>query len=163
MSFERGIAWALGSGATVFVLLLGGAFSGALTDDPPAVNPYATGDSGGEGDVFETDAYDTGDEGSDDATATTDASATTGAPAEITIEGFAFSEGATASVGQAVIVTNRDGASHTWTDANGSFDSGTLSGNGGTFEFAFESAGTFNFFCAIHPTMTGTITVDAGA
>ena len=165
MSFERGIAWALGVGATVFVLLLGGLFSGALTDDPPAVNPYASGDSGDEGDVFDTDAYDTGDDGSDDAAATTAAPESTEAPAaddsplEILIEGFAFSGASTASVGQTVIVTNQDGASHTWTDSGGAFDSGTLSGGGGTFEFTFDTAGTFDFFCAIHPTMTGTITV----
>jgi plastocyanin len=39
------------------------------------------------------------------------------------------------------------------------FDSGTLA-QGETFEFTFEEAGEFDFFCSVHPDMTGTITVE---
>jgi plastocyanin len=41
------------------------------------------------------------------------------------------------------------------------FDSGIkLKNNGDTFSHAFPAAGTFSFFCAVHPTtMSGTITV----
>jgi len=38
------------------------------------------------------------------------------------------------------------------------FDSGPL-GQNGTFEYTFKSAGTYNYQCAIHPSMLGTIKV----
>ena len=38
------------------------------------------------------------------------------------------------------------------------FDSGPLEQNG-TFEYTFKSAGTYNYQCAIHPSMLGTIKV----
>jgi plastocyanin len=44
------------------------------------------------------------------------------------------------------------------------FDSGItnidkLKDNGGTFSFKFDTAGTYAYFCQVHPSMTGTITV----
>ena len=38
------------------------------------------------------------------------------------------------------------------------FDSGPLSQNG-VFEYTFNQTGTYNYVCAIHPSMKGTITV----
>ena len=38
------------------------------------------------------------------------------------------------------------------------FDSGPL-GQNGTFEYTFNSSGTYNYQCAIHPSMLGTIKV----
>ena len=38
------------------------------------------------------------------------------------------------------------------------FDSGPLNQNG-VFEHTFNQAGTYNYVCAIHPSMQGTITV----
>jgi plastocyanin len=149
MSFERTIGWFLGVGAVVFVLLLGGAFSGALTDDPPRVNPYAAGSD-------EPDS-------STETTATTSAeaptTAPTAAPAAIDIEGFDFGEPITVAVGQTVVVTNLDGAPHTFTDRGGAFDSGSIGTGGGTFEVAIDTPGTYEFFCSIHPSMTGSLTV----
>ena len=49
-------------------------------------------------------------------------------------------------------------APHTVTDATGSFDSGFLM-TGDAYERTFPSAGTFAYFCTIHPEMTGTVTV----
>ena len=49
------------------------------------------------------------------------------------------------------------------------FDSGVensakLKDDGGTFSFTFDKAGTYAYFCQIHPDMKGTITVaEAGA
>jgi plastocyanin len=93
------------------------------------------------------------------APATTDAiAASDSRSATITIEDFDFGDPIAVAVGDAVTVINRDGAPHTWTADDGSFDSGTISG-GDSFEFVFDTAGEFGFRCAIHPSMTGTITV----
>jgi plastocyanin len=158
-TFHKAIGWALGFGAVVFVLLLGGFFSGALTDDPPAVDPYAS-RSSDESDVFETDAYASGDTGATDTTADTATSSTATAtgPAQITIEGFDFGSPISVEVGQTITVVNRDGATHTWTSRSGAFDSGNIAG-GGTFETSIDTAGTYEFLCAIHPSMTGSINV----
>jgi plastocyanin len=40
----------------------------------------------------------------------------------------------------------------------GAFVSATL-GDGGTFSHRFASTGTFEYHCAIHPSMTGTVIV----
>ena len=78
--------------------------------------------------------------------------------AEIVIADFAFVGDQEVPVGERVVVTNTDGASHTWTAVDGSFDSGTLA-EGDSFEFTFDEPGMFEFFCAIHPSMVGAITV----
>ena len=44
------------------------------------------------------------------------------------------------------------------TARDGAFDSGTL-GGGDVFSQTFGDSGTFDYFCAIHPSMTGTVTV----
>ena len=76
----------------------------------------------------------------------------------ITISDFAFSGVAEVAVGTTVTVTNDDGSPHTWTAVDGTFDSGGL-GQGESFEFTFTEAGTYEYFCSIHPSMTGTIVV----
>jgi plastocyanin len=78
--------------------------------------------------------------------------------AVITISGFDFGDPTTVTTGSEVRVTNRDGTAHTWTSLAGLFDSGTIEPSK-SFEFTFDTAGTFEFFCAIHPQMTGVITV----
>jgi plastocyanin len=81
-----------------------------------------------------------------------------GADAEITIADFAFSGADSVNVGDTVEVTNNDSVGHTWTAVDEAFHSGTLA-SGDTFEFTFDEAGEFDYFCQIHPQMTGTITV----
>ncbi len=61
-------------------------------------------------------------------------------------------------VGTTVDWTNQDAFAHTVTARDGAFDSGTLDG-GGNFSRTFQEPGTFDYFCAIHPSMTGTVTV----
>lgn len=91
---------------------------------------------------------------------TTSSTATTAGDDEpdVIIEGFAFPKAGPVEVGDEVLVVNRDGAPHTWTSTDGLFDSGTLR-NGDTFVYTFTEAGEYDFFCGIHPSMTGTITV----
>lgn len=55
---------------------------------------------------------------------------------------------------------NADAITHTVT-ANGAsplFNSGNL-GKGSTFQFTFDTPGTYAYHCTIHPTMVGTIQV----
>ena len=62
------------------------------------------------------------------------------------------------AVGTTVTWTNTDSTAHTSTsDVNG-WDSGTVA-PGGQFSFAFQTAGTFAYHCAIHPGMVGTVVV----
>lgn len=93
------------------------------------------------------------------AATTADAGPEAGDELEITIENFAFSGTQAAAVGDTVTITNEDAVGHTWTAADGEFDSGTVA-EGETFEFTFEEAGEFDYFCSIHPQMEGTITVE---
>ncbi len=43
------------------------------------------------------------------------------------------------------------------------FDSGNLIKPGGTYVFTFANAGTFDYFCTVHPWMTAQVIVSAGA
>lgn len=90
----------------------------------------------------------------DDATPDADASE----PATILISGFAFNGPDSVPVGTTVEVRNNDSAPHSWTSTDGVFDSGTLAMSE-SFTFTFDEPGEYPFFCAIHPSMTGTITV----
>ena len=88
-----------------------------------------------------------------------------GAPAEaaaapsVAISGFSFQPASLeVAAGTTVTWENEDGAPHTATSSDGTFDSGRLS-TGYTFEWTFDTAGSFAYACAIHPSMTGTIVV----
>ncbi|MGI0027921.1 MAG: cupredoxin domain-containing protein [Nitrosopumilaceae archaeon] len=68
-------------------------------------------------------------------------------------------------IGTTIVWTNKDSASHTVTSGKPSddkfgtlFDSGLIK-NGATFQYKFSSAGTTEYFCTIHPWMTGKVTV----
>ena len=77
--------------------------------------------------------------------------------ASIDISGFAFSpQEITVAKGAKVTWTNKDSVGHTI--ASDSFNSGTLN-NGGTFSFTFKEAGTYDYYCSIHPSMKGKIMV----
>lgn len=62
------------------------------------------------------------------------------------------------TVGSSVRWSNGDSTAHTATADGGAWNSGSVSG-GGTFEFTFQSAGTFTYHCTIHPNMVGTVVV----
>jgi plastocyanin len=81
----------------------------------------------------------------------------------VSIKGFAFNP-AQVNVTKTGTVTwtNDDGTTHTVTSGvpgtpNGKFDQRVESGN--TFKFTFTDAGTYEFFCSIHNSMRGTVTV----
>ena len=67
------------------------------------------------------------------------------------------------SVGDTVIWNNDDIAAHTVTSGNfpehnGLFDSSVFL-SGDTFEFTFSDAGTFDYYCFVHPWMAGIVNV----
>jgi plastocyanin len=62
------------------------------------------------------------------------------------------------AVGGKVIWQNQDTAPHTATADDGSFDTGTIE-KGKIGSETFKEAGTFTYFCEIHPTMHGTVEV----
>lgn len=77
----------------------------------------------------------------------------------VTIEGFAFSPAElTVAAGDTITFTNMDGAPHTATADDGSFDTGRLN-RGESAEITVTAAGTLPYKCAFHPNMRGTITV----
>ena len=79
----------------------------------------------------------------------------------VNIQGFEFQpQTLNVTVGTTVVWTNKDGVSHTVTGNGNAFDSGNLSGNE-TFEFTFNEAGAFDYFCRFHRDMTGRIVVTA--
>ena len=91
-----------------------------------------------------------------EAKSTTDGAATGDA---VAIEDFTFKPGTLqVKAGTTVTFTNKDKFAHTATAKDKSFDSGNLD-EGATFEHTFDAAGTFEYLCAIHNSMTGTITV----
>ena len=98
-------------------------------------------------------------------------SASGGGTSAVSIADFAFSpQTLTVTTGTTVTWTNNDGAPHTVTatdgpstsaQTTGAFDSGDL-GQGETFSFTFDKAGTYYYDCTIHAaqaSMHGTVIV----
>ncbi len=72
--------------------------------------------------------------------------------------------------GTTVTWKNTDTVSHYVTSGKPSdnttgtvFDSGNLIKPAGTYQFTFANAGTFNYFCTVHPWMTGEVIVGGAA
>ena len=93
--------------------------------------------------------------------ATTTPGAANGSPAAqspaVSIESFSFKPAVlTVSAGTTVVWTNNDSAPH---DIKATDFSSKMLAKGETFSFKFEKAGTYDYSCGIHPTMTGQIIV----
>jgi plastocyanin len=79
------------------------------------------------------------------------------AKVQINIQNFAFNPAViTVGVGTTVTWTNEDQVAHQV--ASGSFNS-VLLHNGESFSYKFTAAGTYDYHCLIHPSMTGKIIV----
>lgn len=61
------------------------------------------------------------------------------------------------AVGDTITFTNHDAAPHTATAKDGSFDTGRLN-KGQSATVTIAAAGTFDYFCAVHPSMKASIT-----
>jgi plastocyanin len=78
---------------------------------------------------------------------------------EIKIDNFSFAPGAsTVAVGTTVTWINHDDIPHTVVSTDGVFKSKVMDTDE-KFSYTFTKAGTFPYFCSIHPKMTGTIMV----
>jgi hypothetical protein len=62
-------------------------------------------------------------------------------------------------VGTTILWYNIDSVDHTVTARDNSFDSGRISPNE-TFEYTFEQSGELEYYCKIHPSMAGKITIE---
>jgi plastocyanin len=84
-----------------------------------------------------------------------------GAGANVTIKGFTPNTiTVVIGVNNTVLWTNEDSAPHTVTAKDGSFGSSFLA-QGGTFMWTFTTPGQYEYYCQIHPWMTGTVIVKA--
>jgi len=83
------------------------------------------------------------------------------AQANVHIDNFTFRQPVvTVHRGTAVTWTNGDDIPHTVVAKNGAFKSHVLD-TGDAFTFTFVKAGEFEYFCSLHPHMTGKIVVTA--
>ena len=135
-------------------------FALALLSLVPALGLAACGDD------------DEGDSGAAAETTTTETTTTetTSEPAEspsgtapkaakVEIADFTFDPATTTiQVGGKVNWDNQDEATHTATAEDGSFDTGDID-SGKRGNATFKEAGTFAYFCEIHPEMKGTVEV----
>ena len=78
---------------------------------------------------------------------------------EVSIKGMKFDPAdLTISVGDSVTFTNLDGAPHTATADDGSFDTGRLK-KGQSATVTFSTAGALPYHCEVHKAMKALITV----
>jgi len=78
---------------------------------------------------------------------------------QVMVENFSFQPGTlTVKAGTTVTWVNHDDEPHTVNENNKTFKSGTLDTDA-KFSYKFTSPGTYNYFCSLHPRMTGQIVV----
>src|SRR5258706_15160728 len=79
--------------------------------------------------------------------------------AEVKVDNFSFGPATlTVAVGTTVTWTNRDDIPHTIVSTEKVFKSKVLDTDE-KFSFTFDKAGTYPYFCSIHPKMTGSVVV----
>jgi plastocyanin len=82
------------------------------------------------------------------------------ATAEVTMSGLAYSPAAlTVPAGTTVTWTNKEDAPHTITSKGGSTLKSKTLQKGASFSHMFMTAGTFPYYCTVHPNMTASVTV----
>ena len=119
------------------------AITGCGGDDDDAA------DDGSGGTVAAPEGDDAGDGGDDG-----------GDGLSVTMANFAFNPSElTVASGDTVTVTNEDSSGHTFTSDEGGFDLSLGGSESGEVTIDAEP-GTYDFLCTIHPSMTGTLTVE---
>lgn len=66
----------------------------------------------------------------------------------------------TVKAGQKIVWTNKDDVQHDADATSGADFNTELVGKGGTVEWVAEGSGKIDYVCSVHPSMTGTITVE---
>jgi plastocyanin len=81
------------------------------------------------------------------------------AAASITIDNFSFTpKEITVAAGTTIAWVNHDDVPHTLVSPDKKFRSKALDTDD-QFSFTFTDAGTYNYFCSVHPIMTGEVIV----
>jgi amicyanin len=81
----------------------------------------------------------------------------------VKIDNFTFTpQRVTVKVGTTVTWTNQDDIPHTVASATKAFRSKALDTDD-KFSFTFTTAGVYDYFCSLHPHMTGTVVVDSAS
>ena len=81
----------------------------------------------------------------------------------VKIDNFTFApQRVTVKAGTTVTWTNQDDIPHTVTSATKAFRSKALDTDD-KFSFTFTTAGVYEYFCSLHPHMTGTIVVEGAS
>jgi plastocyanin len=81
------------------------------------------------------------------------------AAAAVQIDNFSFGpQTLTVPVGATVTWTNRDDIPHTAVSTDGAFKSKVMDTDE-KFSYTFAKAGTYSYYCTIHPKMTGKVIV----
>jgi plastocyanin len=81
------------------------------------------------------------------------------ASVDVKIDNFTFGpQTLTVSVGTTVVWTNRDDIPHTVVSTDGVFKS-KVRDTDEKFSYTFNKAGTYPYFCSVHPKMTGKVVV----
>ncbi|MGI8524730.1 MAG: cupredoxin domain-containing protein [Pseudolabrys sp.] len=82
---------------------------------------------------------------------------------QVKIDNFTFNpQQITVKAGTTVVWTNHDDIPHTVTSKTGIFKSKALDTDD-KFSFTFTTPGSYPYFCSLHPHMTASIVVEAGA
>lgn len=137
-------------GAIALAIVLPVALAACGDDDEAEVSSQTT-ETTDSADAGTTDPYGGGgDTGGDAATG----------DATVTAKDFEFSAGPTVAPGSEVTFLNEDSAPHTLTADDADFDSGNVAAGEQGSVTAPDEAGEYAFHCEIHPSMTGTLTVE---
>ena len=85
------------------------------------------------------------------------------APVAVSIDNFTFNpQKLTVKAGTTVTWTNKDDIPHAIAAVSKQFKSKTLDTDD-AYSFTFTTPGSYEYFCSLHPHMTGTVVVEAAA
>jgi amicyanin len=86
------------------------------------------------------------------------------AAAAVSIDNFTFTpQTLTVKAGTTVTWTNKDDIPHGIAATGNSFKRSNAMDTDDSYSFTFTTPGTYQYFCYIHPHMTGTVVVEAAA
>lgn len=148
-------------GVGVYAVSNNNSTTATSTDTMNATDTMQTPGDDGDGDNDNTvGATTTPDTSNTGAGASVSTGTGTSKTATVAIKNFAFTP-ATLNVktGTKVTWTNGDTAPHTVTSVTGSTLNSPQLSTGQSYSFTFTKAGTYNYYCTVHPNMKATVVV----